>query len=320
MPFQISLHSNVKQRGIINSFNAGIDQHVPCAFEVTLTATVNGNLQGHTVLWEQLSGDTQIVFVTPVNQTTVTYNIVGGGSSDRLFRFYIDKGTPLEQFDDVVVWGTPTETEPYSYYIPPAPTSIDTECRNIPCSSIITRYDVFPTPSEQGTTVVNPTTGFSLIWTSPTCDSQYFIGTDVVQNTGVLTTIATVLPTQPQLASIPDLYGVYYLYVNYVVDGTPYTQFSCRSNIQSTGDTVNIYATDTSDTYNIQTVTQAVYYSLIAESSSLSTYDVGYSVASNLSATYFSLIAEPSPLSVEGVSSVINNNNVVYYSNNGIGG
>lgn len=36
--------SSVKQRGVINAFDAGPEQFLPCADTVTLTATVDGEL------------------------------------------------------------------------------------------------------------------------------------------------------------------------------------------------------------------------------------------------------------------------------------
>lgn len=65
MPFQISLHTNVKSRGVINSFNAGTDTYDTCAAEITLTATVDGSLGGHTILWEQVAGNTNAYHTLP---------------------------------------------------------------------------------------------------------------------------------------------------------------------------------------------------------------------------------------------------------------
>lgn len=96
----------VNAAGVITSISAGPDQYVICAMTVTLTATVIGDLTGHTVLWEQISGPTDIIFITPTNQLIVQYTTTT--FFDRTFRFYIDKLQPGEIFDDVIMFGTPT--------------------------------------------------------------------------------------------------------------------------------------------------------------------------------------------------------------------
>lgn len=320
MPFQISIHSNAKSRGVINSFNAGVDQYATCDLELTLTATVNGNLSGHTIMWEQMSGSTQIIWLTPTNQLSVTYAVVGGGSSDRVFRFYIDKGTPLEQFDDVTSWGTPTESEPYTYSSTNTGVSTDTPCRNIPCGSVLSTYRVFPLPSIAGTAVVNPTSGFAINWSWPTCDLSYFIGATVVHNNnGTLTTLGSVPYSSEPVMSVPDLYGTYYIYVNYLISATPYIQYSCRHQQFAPNNLSTVYTMDTMDSYNTSNNTSVVYFSLISETSAVSVYDT-YAVLTNTDTVFYERIVAPTAISTEVVPSVLNNTTATYFSNNGIGG
>jgi len=109
VPFQVSFSSKSTPKGIISSFTAGEDQVVVCDTTVFLEATVVGDLTGHTIIWEQLSGD-PVTFNTPLDQFAINYTT--GNFQDKVFRFTIDKGTGSEQFDDVNMFSTPT----FPYY------------------------------------------------------------------------------------------------------------------------------------------------------------------------------------------------------------
>ena len=109
MPFQVSYSLNSIPPGEIHFFSAGDDQVTVCDTSVTLTAIVVGDLLGHTVVWEQLTGPA-VTFTSPVDQLIVTYDIAS--FEDRSFRFYIDKGKYAQQSDDVHVYGAPT----FSHY------------------------------------------------------------------------------------------------------------------------------------------------------------------------------------------------------------
>jgi hypothetical protein len=109
MPFQVSFSSKATPVGVIDFFTAGPDQVTICDTTVTMTATVIGDLTGHVVLWEQLTGSA-VTFITPLNQLSVTYTTAT--FDDKSFRFWIDKGTGEQQFDDINIFGTPT----FPYY------------------------------------------------------------------------------------------------------------------------------------------------------------------------------------------------------------
>lgn len=320
MPFQISLHSNVKSRGVINSFNAGNDQYATCASEIILTATVDGNLGGHTIRWEQMSGDTQIVWLTPTNQLSATFAIVGGGSSDRTFRFYIDKGTPLEQFDDVTAWGTPTETDSYVASNTPTPTNLDVACRNIPCSSInlVRTYGVTPA-TYPGVVVVNPQFTYDFTWTPPTCDSQYLTSIEIVRNNGGVLQSSGLLPPTTTSYTITNTTDAYYFYTNYIVKGIDSTQFSCRYyeplDVQPTAAYVDEKSVAAS---TLQSVT-TTYYELTSQSPIV---DDRYlpNTMNSVIATYYEPTTQTPVEDPSSVASVINTLTIVYYSNNGIGG
>lgn len=61
-------------QNVIHYLDAGPDQYAICTNNITLTATVIGDLAGHVLLWEQISGNTLGVTVTsPTNELTLTY-------------------------------------------------------------------------------------------------------------------------------------------------------------------------------------------------------------------------------------------------------
>ncbi len=107
MPFQIAFSVKKTELPTVLLLSAGEDQTIICGgTTIFLEATVDdpGNLPGHTLLWEQLEGAT-VVLSTP-NQLTTNYPFTE--TSDKIFRFWIDKCTAAEQFRDVRIWHTPT--------------------------------------------------------------------------------------------------------------------------------------------------------------------------------------------------------------------
>lgn len=321
MPFQLSLTSRSRSsRGVISSFSAGDQQFATCAIEVTLTATVIGDLTGHNILWEQLTGDTQIVFVTPTNQLTATYNVIGGGSNDRIFRFYIDKGTPLERFDDVTVWGTPTETTTLRISST-ASFSTDTACRNVACGTSYIYYGL-PAPSLGGSFATDPTTNFLLTWGSPTCiEDGPTLVTVVQNNNGNMTLIGTFDIDIYSNVAVSAPYDVYYLSTTYTVDGNTYTQPSCRINQTQPSNTISEYITDTVFPFSSVSNSNTVYYTLTTESTPESTQTTLGSSISTSTTTYYTLLTEGTPESIStNLLSMVNTNTTTYFSNNGIGG
>lgn len=321
MPFQVSLHSSTSSRGVINSFTAGVDQFATCATEVILTAVVDGNLGGHTTWWEQISGDTQIVWLTPQNQLEATFAVIGGGSSDRIFRFYIDKGTPLEQYDDVTTWGTPTSILINSCSLGFNAITTDVDCRNVSCSSIYTWY-MFPTPSVEGSSAINPTTNFAISWSWPTCDLLYLKDVTISYNNGPIVVLDSVSPPAPASIPIPDVYGVYYFNVSYEIESNTYTQFSCRHQQVNVPNTQTAYITDTYSQYSNRTSQQTTYYELSQNQDPLSIDVTPYSNSGSYQVTvYYELTNVDNADVYNPPLNVINNGiTVVYYSNNGIGG
>lgn len=327
MPFQISLLCSSKSRGIINWFTAGVDQYATCAPEITLTAVVDGNLGGHTIWWEQIVGDSQIVWLTPQNQLQVTFAIVGG-SADRTFRFYIDKGTPMEQYDDVVTWGTPTDLETVNCGLNTVMVAGHQACRDVSCGSVSVWY-AFPLPSDVGSIEFNPTTGFEIKWSTPTCDTEFLQYTTVSHNaTGTPMTIGVVTPLDYPSVPIPNAYGIYYLSSTYsygsdVVD--TYTIQSCRYQQQQPDNAHTGYATDTMDIFNFGSHPSSVftYYTLLPFITAIDD-EPGFHVQSHAyELALYTLITVPKAETISETSianSILNTHGVTYYSNNGIGG
>ncbi len=118
MPFQVIYSEFSRQPGVINFFTCQPDVQAVCDLQIVLTATVDGDLFGHTIVWEQISG-TAVTFITPLDQLSIEYlngtgsPITGSVFDDKVFRFTIDKGslnpTSPEQFCEVNVFGAPTE-------------------------------------------------------------------------------------------------------------------------------------------------------------------------------------------------------------------
>lgn len=105
MPFQVIFSVYNEPPGIITFMSAGEDFTAICNPSVTLSAIIIGDLTGHTFLWEQISGSV-VIWNTPLNQITVSYSPTL--NDNKSFRFWVDKGTPVEKFSDINAFSTPT--------------------------------------------------------------------------------------------------------------------------------------------------------------------------------------------------------------------
>ena len=147
MPFQVVYNIFKVPPGVIAYFNAGEDQVAICDTSIILEALVIGNPVGHTFEWEgPISGTPVGVVVTfpgfptsgsppettprapdtvyggwtpnivsppPFSRMQLYYTNEGPGAliEDKVWRFWIDRGQPTEQFEDVVIFGTPTSKQ-----------------------------------------------------------------------------------------------------------------------------------------------------------------------------------------------------------------
>ena len=92
----------------VTLLSAGETQQVVCTPMVYLSATFEGDLTRHTTEWEQLSG-TPMVTITSVDATNAYYVVTDPVGSDKVFRFWIDKGRSYAQYSDVTIRTTPTD-------------------------------------------------------------------------------------------------------------------------------------------------------------------------------------------------------------------
>lgn len=202
---------------------AGDDIFPLCDLIVTLTAIVTPpeNLQGHSVLWEQLEGTT-VILDTPTEIST-TYTKVINDQTDKTFRVTIDKDDQkLEQSDTVVVYATPTSISTTKYPSQPQfGTPFDVvDVLNASAQPLI--------PEPAG--VINPSVNFIeqiiVSWdnipnvslqpylTSMTLYESVFVGLDYTY-----TEVATILPNETfEYAGDSQ---IYYLRTDFVVDGMP---------------------------------------------------------------------------------------------------
>lgn len=87
---------------------AGDPQTSICAPIVYLEATISPEGIGQPTEWVQLNGTPSVTLFTV--SATQSYYLVDAGApgSDKTFRFYMNRGTPLEEYADVDVFTTPT--------------------------------------------------------------------------------------------------------------------------------------------------------------------------------------------------------------------
>jgi len=88
-----------------------------CKNDITLYVEVTGEVESHRFLWEQISGNPiGVQYTTPLNELTLSYtNVIPPGTrDDKLFRFWVDKGTARAQYYDFWVWSSPVEIIPFT--------------------------------------------------------------------------------------------------------------------------------------------------------------------------------------------------------------
>ena len=96
-------------KGTITLNSAGEEQLAICAPIVYLTADVSGDLTNVPTEWVQISG-TPTVTLENVDKTNSFYVTGTNVGSDKVFRFYVYRNTQLEQYKDVIVRTTPSDT------------------------------------------------------------------------------------------------------------------------------------------------------------------------------------------------------------------
>jgi len=207
MPFQniISIGGNTVVVSAL-SVDAGPDIFAICVPDASLSATVvlePSDLTVHTYLWEQVNGG-PITWITPVNQLTASYTTLDFG--DKTFRFTVDKNTTSELFDEVVVFGTPTATMPFSAG---QSSQIETSCRSVTLSFLANATSIGS---------LELTTSYELNWTAPTCDETERLVEYLVQRKPALgpwITFDVVPAGDPRTTVTPNITDVFRVWVVY---------------------------------------------------------------------------------------------------------
>lgn len=106
------LNLSTRTMGTVALRSPGAAQQAICTPVVYLEATISGDPAGHSFEWVQLTG-TPTVTLYVVSNTQAYYLPGSNPGSDKIFRYYIDKGTGIEQFGDVTIYATPTSTGHY---------------------------------------------------------------------------------------------------------------------------------------------------------------------------------------------------------------
>lgn len=210
MPFQVSYSSKKSELPEVTLLSAGADQLILCGVStIFLEATVDNpaNLVGHTLEWEQLTGPPATT--TTPNQLTTSYPF--SDTVDKVWRFYIDRGTPAEQFADTNVFHTPTSViQRYGaadgLYRPHREASAQDP---VPSASILA-----PPPSGDHDPDVPGVSAIKLVWDIPTFTSNTtLVGqlnrTEFWRKTvynGTYTLEGTVGPTQDSFIGLAGYY------------------------------------------------------------------------------------------------------------------
>ena len=106
MPFQVVFSARQAPMSNITGVDIPTEKVNFCQIYVTLEAKVFGTLDGHTFEWEQISGSAvQWVYDRNALSTTYTQTL----RDDKVFLFWIDKGTLFERSFRVSVYGSPTD-------------------------------------------------------------------------------------------------------------------------------------------------------------------------------------------------------------------
>ena len=105
---QILFISSGVSLGIITFPSQNVEQNAVCDPIVYLEAIIAGDPTGHTFEWVQMSGSPVVELLPVPGFETKTYYLVPGlPGTDKVFRFYVDRNTDIEQHLDLVVRTTP---------------------------------------------------------------------------------------------------------------------------------------------------------------------------------------------------------------------
>lgn len=180
MPFQNASSNFRNVIGVITLITAGEDQIQICASTVDLIATVVGDPTGHVFLWEQIEGSAVVIDDPSVVSTFYTV----AGTGDKKFRFWIDKGTASEQFDDITVYDTPINDIESAGFPQQQSITISLDPPPVDCDDIIGTVQAVAPPIAGDHGDQPASTLFTLEWINPVTHlDQFIIQHQVEENT-----------------------------------------------------------------------------------------------------------------------------------------
>lgn len=164
MAFQNAFTSYKQEINIaVASLDAGPDRYQICDPDGSLSAVVEylpGDPFVHSFEWVQVSGD-PVTWISSTSALTISYTATN--TPDRVFRIYADRGTAVELYDEIVVFGTPTSTVRAS--------ATSSQYSAIPCRAVTLSYQAAATSYGS----LELVSSYYLTWTEPSCDvDQYF--------------------------------------------------------------------------------------------------------------------------------------------------
>lgn len=240
MPFQVSFSVYRRQLPTVVLVTAGPDQYRPCDTYVYLEATVSGDITGHAIEWEQIEGT--MVILQDGNTLTPWYAQIPGDVTGVVFRLYIDRGTPDEQFDDVLIRRWPISEGVASYISDVGDLqNIPIPVLPVPCSSIVGYFTIAaPPPSTYEGEEPNPSTySVPFVWDHPGGFYDSYIIQYTVKENG--TPVYSVPPTPLDggtamggngppsgTKAYTGTLAKYVITTDYIVGGFDYTVDSCE--------------------------------------------------------------------------------------------
>lgn len=286
MPFQVVYNVFQVPPGEITYYSAGADQQVICGFAVTLQAIIIGDVTGHTFEWEgPISGTPLGIEVTQSDFSTTRLPDTGFGGwqgttlyyvnhaevgdpeyvpgadfDDKVWRFWIDRGTSVEKYDDIKIYGTPTSLcftgIPESMFRTPRcaynhPILEGDVFNRIPTLRLLRGFS--DSPYQDGVDGNGTNNHITLQWSAPVLTSpvvQYHLQARTTTG-GAWNTVAVVLPTSP-LTYLNPVVGTVYRVVA-ITEETNSRPYAIASN------TVYVdpapYSQVTEDVYHISSPT-----------------------------------------------------------------
>lgn len=131
-------------------------QQVLCTAFIYMEAIVSGDMSGHTFEWVQISGSlTTLEYVTPLK----TFYTNDGTS--KIFRFYVDRGTAVEQYSTFII-----NTKPTSYISTPSDAGSSYTLYEPYGHSVYSIIDYYDDPTSAGKATYDYDHPV-LVWTSP---------------------------------------------------------------------------------------------------------------------------------------------------------